>query len=277
MNKKTLFFIFNILIVILVLIINNYLIHFFINFNSIYFISFIVFICTFIYFALSKTIVDDIFKLDNKLKEKIEKTMHEINTPVATIQINTELLENKLTNIQNRKRLSRINKACDNLLKLYEDMEYYIKKEIDNIQIVSFDLKKSLLNCVEKFEDLKNNITICVDIKSIVITTDKNGFESMITNLISNSIKHNKLISNINIKLQNNILIFQDDGEGISTQDLYQVFDKYFQSNESSKGFGIGLNMVKEFCDEQKLTIKINSSKNGTSFHINLTNIIKKD
>ncbi len=274
-NKKRFFYIFNISIIILVLSINNYLINFFANFNSLFLTIIIIAICTILYFILSKTFIDDIFQIDEKLKEKIEKTMHEINTPVATIQINTEMLETKIDNEDNLKRLNRINKACDNLLNLYEDMEYYIKKETDNIEIVSFDLNEVLFNCIEKFNDLKKNIKITVDIKPIIITTDKSGFYAMITNLISNSIKHNKSIKNITIKLQNNILIFQDDGDGISTQNLYKVFNKYFQVDANSKGFGIGLNVVKEFCDEQKLDIKIDSSKDGTIFYINLKNIIK--
>jgi signal transduction histidine kinase len=99
----------------------------------------------------------------------------------------------------------------------------------------------------------------------------------MITNLISNAIKHNKSITTINITLKDNILSVEDDGEGISTKDLYMVFDKYFQSNDDIKGFGIGLNMVKEFCDKEKLDIKINSSNIGTIFYINLANIIIKE
>ncbi len=273
-NKKTLFFIFNISIVILILVINNYLIHYINNFDSVYFIIFIVISCTVLYFALTKTLIDDIFKIDDKLKEKIEKTMHEINTPVATIQINTEILQTKISDVQNLKRLDRINKACNNLLKLYEDMEYYIKKEIDNVAIVSFELKELLLYCIEKFDDIKDDIKIDIDVEPTIIITDKNGFEAIITNLTSNAIKHNNSISTINIQLQNNILTFKDDGDGISTEDIYKVFDKYFQSDETSKGFGIGLNMVKEFCNEQKLDIKINSSSKGTIFNINLKNII---
>ena len=274
-SKKRFFYIFNLSIVILVLSINSYMLNYFSSFNSIFFTLSIIIICAVLYFVLSKTLIDDMFKIDEKLKEKIEKTMHEINTPVATIQINTEMLETKIDNADNLERLSRINKACDNLLKLYEDMEYYIKKETDNIEIVSFNLDEIIVNCVDKFDDLKDDIKITIDTQSITLTTDKNGFDAMLTNLISNSIKHNKSIQNISIKVEDNILIFQDDGEGIGTQNLYQVFNKYFQVDDTSKGFGIGLNIVKEFCDEHKLEIKIDSSKNGTAFYINLKNIIK--
>ena len=273
-NKRSIFYIFNLSIVLFILIINNILISYFNNWNSIKYIIFITIFSTFLYFILNKTFIDDIFKLDNRLKEKIEKSMHEINTPVATIQINTEILQSKLNDTQNLKRLDRIDKSCDNLLRLYEDMEYYIKKEIDNIEIVEFDLKELIERCIEKFDDLKDNIKIDLIIKPISIKSDKSGFENMITNLISNSIRHNSSITNITISLEKNILTFADNGDGISTKDLYRVFDRYFQSDDNSKGFGIGLNVVKEFCDKNRLDIKISSSDEGTIFYINIKNII---
>ena len=273
-NKKKNFLIFNTIIVAIILLVNNYTIYVLDNLMFPYLTILVIVICLFLYFFLSKSFIDDIFIIDDKLKQKIEKTMHEINTPVSTIQINSDILSSKISDTQNQKRLNKINQACDNLLKLYEDMEYYIKKEIDKVEIVSFDLKKLISHCVYKFDDLKNDIKIDVDIKSIIVTTDKNGFEAMITNLISNALKHNNTITQINIDLQDNILIFKDDGEGISTKDIYKVFDKYFQGDEKTKGFGIGLNTVKEFCDKQKIDIKINSSKEGTVFSLNLKNII---
>ena len=273
-NKKKNFLIFNTIIITTILSFNSYIIYISDNFSSPSLTILAIIICVTLYFILSKSFIDDIFTIDDKLKQKIEKTMHEINTPVSTIQINSDILSSKITDIQNQERLTKINKACDNLLKLYEDMEYYIKKEIDKVEIVNFDLKKLLLHCVYKFDDLKNDINIIVDIESTIITTDKNGFEAMLTNLISNAIKHNTSISQINVNRYDNILIFKDNGEGISTKDIYKVFDKYFQGDEKTKGFGIGLNTVKEFCDKQKIDIKINSSKDGTTFSLNLKNII---
>ena len=136
-------------------------------------------------------------------------------------------------------------------------MEYTIKKEIDKVEIVSFDLKKLVLHCVDKFDDIKKEINIKIDIEPVIITIDKNGFEKTIDNLISNAIKHNIKIKNINIGFKNNILSIADDGEGIQSQNIYNIFDKYFQSNDETDGLGIGLNIVKEFCDKHKIDIKI--------------------
>lgn len=274
-NKKISFFIFNSIIVLIILLINNSIIYIFNSFSSWYLIGLVSLVSVFLYFGLSRSLVDDVFSIDDKLKQKIETTMHEINTPVSTIQINTDILQTNLNDADNLERLDRINKACDNLLSLYEDMEYYIKKEIDRVEIVSFDLRKLLLHCIDKFDDIKKDIHIKTDIEPIIITTDKNGFEKIIDNLISNAIKHNITIKNIDIKFKNNILSIVDDGEGIQSQNIYNIFDKYFQSDNETEGFGIGLNIVKEFCDKNKIDISINSSERGTVFNMNLTNIIE--
>jgi signal transduction histidine kinase len=281
MNKKRSFLLFNTIIVALILTINNYLLSHIQSFEFTYSIVFVLIISVSLYITLSKPLIDDIFNIDNNLKQKIEKTMHELNTPVSTIQINSEILSSKIDDIKNQERLNKIDKACVNLIRLYEDMEYYIKKEIEAVQIVSFDLLKSIHHCIKKHDDLitqeTKKIAIDIDVKSTIIVSDKNGFEIVLDNLISNAIKHNKTISAITISLKDNILYFSDDGEGIKSQNIYKVFDKYYQIDKKTRGFGIGLNIVKEFCDKHKIDIKINSSTKGTTFSLNLQNIIEKD
>jgi len=277
MNKKRYFLTFNTLIVIILLALNNYI---FINFpilDSALYILIVFTVSIGVYFILNKSLIDDIFNIDNTLKNKIEKTMHEINTPVSTIQINNEILSANITDKKNLERLQKIDKSCINLLKLYEDMEYYIKKEIDAVKTVSFDLKKLIYYCVDKYDDLKQNITIDVNVKSTIIATDKSGFEIVINNLISNAIKHNNTISVIDIYFNENILFISDNGEGINSQNIYKIFDRYYQEDKNARGFGIGLNIVKEFCDQQKIDIKINSSQEGTIFSLNLKNLIEED
>ena len=52
------------------------------------------------------------------------------------------------------------------------------------------------------------------------------------------------------------------------------MFDRYYQSDSSNDGFGLGLNIVKEFCDKNKITIKIDTISNGNIFRLNLKNIL---
>jgi len=277
MSKQTTFLIVNTLIVGITLLIMAYMVHLLYEVSFLIVSSMVTLLGMSLYYLLSKSMVDDIFTINDKLKYKIETTLHELNTPVSTIQINSELLQLKLTKSQNLERLNRIDRACDNLIELYEDMEYYIKKEINSIELSSFNLQQSIAYSVQKHSDLKRDITINISVKPIIITTDKRGFSVMLNNLISNAIKHNIEITTIDIELNQATLTIKDDGEGIESHHLYTIFDRYFQSNTQHHGFGLGLSIVKEFCDKERIGIKINSSDKGTVFSLDLVSVMERE
>ena len=228
-----------------------------------------------LYLVLSKTIFEPLFKSDENLQKAVKETLHELNIPISTIKLNTQMLEKKLTGQKELKRLNRIKLASNNLLKLYEDMEYQIKKELDKIDITRFYLEDIILKSLDKFDDLKKDIDIQVNIENIEIKSDVNGFEKMIDNLISNALKYNiKEKGLIKIEYKNKTLSIFNTGKEIDTKNLFIIFEKHFQEDSSTDGFGLGLNIVKDFCDKNKITIKIVPSKNGNSFILNLKNII---
>lgn len=229
-----------------------------------------------IFLSFSISVLKPLFKSDEKLELSIKETIHELNIPVSTIKMNTQLLEKTISDEKSLKRLERIKQASNNLLKLYENMEYNIKKEIDKIDKQEIYLDDLVKTCVEKFDDIKKDTKIFVDIPSIVVLTDINGFEKTIDNLISNAIKYN-LTQNpkVEIKYKDNIFSVFNTGEKIDTKNLFIVFDKYFQENSSKDGFGLGLALVKEFCDKNRISINIDTKESGNQFNLNLKNIIK--
>lgn len=229
-----------------------------------------------IFLGFTNSILKPIFKSDEKLEQSIKETIHELNIPVSTIKMNTQLLEKSLNDEKSLKRLERIKQASNNLLKLYENMEYNIKKEIDKIDKKEFYLDEIIRNSCDKFEDIKNDTKISIDVPNIKILTDLNGFEKSIDNLISNAIKYNaKINPEIIITYKDSILSIFNRGELIDTNNLLMIFDKYYQENPLNDGFGLGLSMVKEFCDKNKISINIDTkSEQGNYFNLNLKNIL---
>ena len=244
--------------------------------NFIYIIIPLIILGLAIFLSFSISILKPLFKSDEKLQQSIKETIHELNIPVSTIKMNAQLLQKTISDEKSLKRLDRINQASNNLLKLYENMEYNIKKEIDKIDKQEFFLDEIIATSCEKFDDIKKNTIITTNVANIKLFTDLNGFEKTIDNLISNAIKHNiKENPLINIEYKNQILSVYNTGEKIDTKNLFIVFDKYFQEDSSKDGFGLGLAMVKEFCDKNKIAINIDTLENGNRFNLNLKNIIK--
>lgn len=243
--------------------------------NFVYIIIPLIIVGLAIFLSFSISILKPLFKSDEKLQQSIKETIHELNIPVSTIKMNTQLLQKSILDEKSLKRLERIEQASNNLLKLYENMEYDIKKEIDTIENQEFYLDEIISKSCDKVDDIRKNIIITTTVPNIKLFTDINGFEKIIDNLIFNAIKHNiKDNPKIDINYKDNILSIYNTGEKIDTKNLFIVFDKYFQEDSSKDGFGLGLAMVKEFCDKNKIIINIDTLETGNKFNLNLKNIL---
>lgn len=160
--------------------------------NFIYVIMPLVILGLGIFLSFTNSILRPLFKSDEKLQQSLKETIHELNIPVSTIKMNTQMLQKTINDEKSLKRLKRIEQASSNLLKLYENMEYSIKKEIDKIENQEFYLDEVVNNSINKFDDIKKDTVIKTSIPHILLKSDLNGFEKTIDNLISNAIKYNK-------------------------------------------------------------------------------------
>lgn len=107
---------------------------------------------------------------------------------------------------------------------------------------------------------------------------DKDMWEKIILNLLSNAFKFT-LQGHISVSIEENqssvCVIVSDTGEGISSEDLPHIFERFKRvegaKSRSNEGSGIGLSMVKELVSLHKGTISVRSKlKEGTTFTIEL-------
>jgi len=111
-------------------------------------------------------------------------------------------------------------------------------------------------------------------LESFEIQGDKTGLSKVIDNIVDNGVKYSSNSKNIDIKIKNNTLFIQDFGVGMDEVEILQIFDQFYQSNSSMQGFGIGLSMVKRFCDKNKIALKFDSTPNaGTTVELKFNNI----
>jgi signal transduction histidine kinase len=205
-------------------------------------------------------------KLDNFIKDSI----HEINTPLTTININVDLF---LRNHEDNKYLKRIKASAKILSNIYQDMEYLIKYDKLKQEKIKIELKRFLEDRVEYFSQiaLLKNIEIVSSLEDgIFIEIDQTQLQRLVDNNISNAIKYSHEQSSIEIKLELNqdqevLLSFRDFGVGI--EDTKKIFDRYYRENKQTGGFGIGLNIVGQIAQSQNIKVTIDSKpKKGTTF-----------
>ena len=229
-----------------------------------------------LHFFLSTSLLEHYKNQEKNLKNLVDETLHELNTPIATIEANLKMLQNAHSDEKTRKRLARIKQASKNLSQLYERIEHSIKSEIDRVEKEEFSLQTLINKSIQKVADIQGDIMIENSVPAIMITADKNGFETVLDNLLSNAIKYNKKEGFVRFYMQDKKLFIQDSGQGIDSKNLFIIFDKSYQENPSTEGFGIGLSIVKSYCDEEKIDIKIDTKKDvGTTIMMDLKNLIE--
>ena len=219
---------------------------------------------------ISKLAIDPLQQYITNLQNLSKETLHELNLPISTIITNTQMLEKNLADTKSLKRLHRINNACDMLKQRYNELEYMIKMQSKQNVAEEFFLDDLLKERVAFLEKIYPNFTISLDIQKTQLTNDKTGLSKVIDNIIDNGVKYSKDSTLIDIRLKNNILEIQDYGIGMDEVELIRIFDSYYQANKEMQGFGIGLSMVKRFCDANKIALSFHSAPNiGTTVLLN--------
>lgn len=210
----------------------------------------------------------------------VKKIMHEMNTPVSIISLNTELIEQ---NTGPTKEIEAIKASTKILSSIYGDLSYKIKKENREYRITKINLLDFISSRVMFFDELANIKDIHIHLEyneELEIYINKYELERIIDNTISNAIKYSKESSEIiiffGIEDGKTVISIEDFGIGLENKDL--IFEAYYQQSDKKIGLGLGLNIVKEICDKYNIGIEINSEKNvGSTFIFDINSIIKKD
>jgi len=225
-------------------------------------------------YLLSKIALEPLFVTNDLLDRLLKDTLHELNIPLSTIFANVSMLSRFENDRKKLKRLSRIEKAGGHLLELYEDLDYFIKKEIGSVEKERFELREVVEKSVRKMEDIRGDISIQYRSFDMSVIADRRGCQKAIDNLLSNAIKYNRPGGSVKIFEEKGSLVVQDSGIGMDDQTLFRVFDRYYQSELSASGYGIGLHIVKTFCDQHGIKIKIESKVNsGTTFRLDFKGV----
>ena len=213
-------------------------------------------------------------ELDANLSQLSSEILHELNIPLSTIKANTTLLKKRTEDEKSLQRLERIEASSLRLERLYKELVYSINKEINPVEKEKFSLKKLLQERIEVFEAFDRN-SFSLTIEDIQLEADKIGFEKTVDNLLMNAMKYSDKKSPIDIAVQNNILTITDRGIGMDETQLLKVYERYYQADSKLKGEGIGLALVKAYCDEEGIDIDIKSKKEkGTSVLLNLDKLV---
>ncbi len=224
-------------------------------------------------------------ELDFAKTNFIATVSHEFKTPISSIKMSLQLLENKQIGNLNSEQMhliSSIKEDANRLLKITGELLNMTQVESGNIQlnIIPSDIVEILNYALDtvKIQAEQKNIQILLDVPNNLpkVNVDNEKTAWVLTNLISNAIRYSYDNSSININIiySSDVIELQvkDYGQGISDQYKDKIFNRYFRVPGTNKeGTGLGLAISKEFIEAQGGNISVESEYGlGSTFIITL-------
>lgn len=212
----------------------------------------------------------------------IANVSHEFKTPLASIEGYVTLLQTE--NLSNEKREEYLEKVIVNTRRLSDLTGNILKlSKIENQQVLtekskvdlSENIREQILLLEEKWTS--KNIDLDIDLEDVYIEGNDELLSVVWYNLISNAIKFSHDNGKVTIKahIENDFAYISvaDEGIGMAEEELYRVFDKFYQGDTSHKteGNGLGLALAKKITVLHGGDIYVSSQKGeGSTFYVKL-------
>jgi two-component system phosphate regulon sensor histidine kinase PhoR len=227
------------------------------------YMSLVLILIIIVLFVISLRTISNQRKLDQMKNEFISNMTHEIKTPLATISLACEMLQDETISQDNESRHNFVNIINDENQRMRVLVETILQsakmankkfritpKEVAVHQIVDKVSKSFRLTLSNRGGTLETHL----DAPSPVIEADELHLTNLIYNLIDNAIKYSNEAPHITVStaVEGHFLTLKvaDQGIGISKEDQKHVFEKFYRVSTGNvhnvKGFGIGLNYVAE-------------------------------
>lgn len=232
-------------------------------------------------------LINSINNLSQSIKEQenIRKRLtgdisHELKTPLTNIQSHLEAMIDGIWE-PTKERLLSVKEEAERLSSLVSDMQKLNKYDESSIKLKKDNVNISDIICfvIFQFSNLakSKNIKIEYEKKNINLYCDKDKITQALVNILSNAIRYSNEGSTIFIeeKLKDNkvIISIEDQGIGISEEDLKYVFERFYRADKSrtraTGGTGIGLTIVKSIVSSHGGEVKLESKLGeGSKFTI---------
>lgn len=210
---------------------------------------------------------------------------HEFRTPLMLIKGPLEeLLRGRIKDNLNDyykmllRNTEKLQQLIDQLLELSQLESASIPLKKETYELIS--LIKTLSSVFYPLAEQKNiRFSFNSDLESTYAILDKDKFEKIINNLLSNAFKFTDVGGSVSVELFQKsfsdkkfaFVSISDSGVGISKENQSKIFNRFFQVDDSSKrtfgGSGIGLALVRELVTLLGWEISVNSNEGeGTEF-----------
>ncbi len=238
---------------------------------------------------LERNEAEKLRELDRIKSNFFANISHEFRTPLTLILGPLRQMKHGTFKGNAQKYLDIMVRNGERLMNLVNQLLDLAKLESGRMKLQpeQGDIVKTVKAMAYSFESLAErqeiNFEVNVPKATIITSFDKDKFEKIITNLLSNAFKFTGAGGQVSLSMEleptgvkQGILKLEikDTGIGIPEDQLPHIFERFFQATKSSDlqaSSGVGLALVKELIDLHGGVIKVDSKEGmGTSFKVEI-------
>lgn len=214
---------------------------------------------------------ETLIKEENSRKAYSSDISHELRTPLTTLKTHIEAMVDGVWE-PNEEHLNILLQEVNRLSNFSDDLRDSFKSKVYKLDLnkTRFNISQELKDIITVFTPIynKDNFALeCSIENNVEMDFDKDKFNQIINNLLTNSKKYLGTNGQVTIELKKekkNILIkIADNGTGIKEEDLPRIFDRFYRvdssRNKGTGGSGLGLSIVKSLVEAHGGTISMSS------------------
>lgn len=233
---------------------------------------------------------DELSQSENMKNEFISSVSHELRTPLTAIKGWSETIadDENCTKSMRQKGLRVIGSETDRLSSIVEDLLDFSKIQGGrfSIKMEKVDILAELTEAVIAFSDKakREGIILEYDEPQMVsaVLGDRNRIRQVFVNILDNAIKYSESGGRVKVSVLEEYSVIsvsvEDEGCGISPEDLPKIKKKFFKANYTKRGSGIGLAVVDEIVSLLGGTLEIKSQLSvGTCVTVSLPTVKEKE
>ena len=222
-------------------------------------------------------------------KALVTDLSHQLKTPVASIKMCFQLLEDE--NLQPEERKEFLNRLGEQILHLEGLLEALVN--ISRMETGMIEIRKEMTGIFNTVVQAVNQVYMKAEDKGIeiVIDTDNGEIENLslahdvkwtkeaVVNVLENAVKYSPADSTIQIIMKKQIhflrIEIKDEGIGIKKEEINRIFQRFYRGKHEvirqAEGSGVGLYLARKILEEQggNITVVLPVGK-GSTFAIML-------
>ena len=208
-------------------------------------------------------------------KEFTENASHELQTPLAVIQTNLDLLmqseklgKNELERIDKIEtstfKLKNLNRALLLLTKI-DNRQFLLKKHVNINELV-----KRILNQLHDQITSKQLLVSTSNDSEISIMIDPTLAEILVSNLLQNAIRHNYKNGSIEVTITKEKMKVKNTGEPLSFPS-HELYDRFKKKDTAQESIGLGLSIVKRIVESEVMQIDYSMVESQHIFELSIS------